>query len=98
MTFPIIKTVDTDPNHETIGRTFTAWDGHKYFCDSWEENLGFWMTRVDAPLERRADKHSEYRKNVSERAIGRTFHVVYERAKSSIPLAAVTSASQDALE
>lgn len=76
----VIKTPETDPDHETVGRTFKAWDGHKYVCDSWEENLGFWMTRVDAPIERRADVHSEFRRNVSERAIGRTFHQVYDRA------------------
>ena len=70
-----IKTPVTDPDHEVIGRTFTAWDGHQYRCDSWEQNMGFWMTRVDAPVERHADKHSEFRRNVSERAIGRTFHL-----------------------
>ncbi|MBM5458640.1 hypothetical protein H8F21_13805 [Pseudomonas sp. P66] len=72
----IIKTTQTDPDHETIGFTFKGWDDHEYFCDSWESNLGFWMTRVDAPPERRADAHSEFRRNVSERAIGRTFHQV----------------------
>lgn len=77
----IIKTPETDPDHDTIGYTFRAWDGHRYFCDSWEEGLGFWMTRLDAPLERRADPHSEYRRNVSERAIGRTFHLDYKEAR-----------------
>lgn len=70
-----IWTPETHPDHPTIGRTFRAWDGQKYFCDSWQENLGYWMTRVDAPTERRADLHSEYRRNVTERAIGRTFHL-----------------------
>lgn len=37
------------------------------------------MTRVDAPIERRSDLHSEFRRNVSERAIGRTFHQVHDR-------------------
>lgn len=74
-----IKTPDTHPDHETVGHTFKAFDGHEYFCDSWEENHGFWMTRVDAPLERRSDLHSEFRRNVSERAIGRTFHLVSPR-------------------
>lgn len=77
MTSPIVKTPITDPNHETIGQTFKAWDGHTYFCDSWESNLGFWMTRVDAPAERQTDLHSKYRRNVSERVIGRTYHRVY---------------------
>lgn len=77
MSSRVIKTMETHPNHETIGKIFKAWNGEKYLCDSWEENLGFWMTRVDAPDDRKADKHSEYRRNVSERAIGRTFHEVY---------------------
>lgn len=62
---PVIKTPQTDPGHETIGKCFNAWDGKAYYCDSWEENLGFWMTQVGDPTIRR---------NVSERAIGRTFH------------------------
>ena len=73
-----IRTPKTHPDHETIGRTFKAWDGHKYVCDSWDEHLGFWMTRVDAPAEHRADQHSEFRRNVSEAAIGRTFHLIHQ--------------------
>ena len=62
---PRIRTVHTDPDHHTIGKRFKAWDGHVYLCDSHEDNHGYWMTRVDDPT---------VRKNVSERAIGRTFH------------------------
>lgn len=69
----VIKTPKTDPDDLTIGRTFKGWDGHKYVCDSWEENLGYWMTRVDTPADRLNDLHSEFRRNVNERAIGRTF-------------------------
>lgn len=83
----LIKTPETDPDHETIGRTFKAWDGHRYICDSWESNYGFWMTRVDAPQERRTDLHSEYRRNVNERAIGRTFHLVYEQPTAASAVA-----------
>lgn len=74
-----IKTPQTHPEHEVIGKTFRAWDEHQYICDSWEANAGYWMTRVDAPEENRNDQHSEFRRNVSERAIGRTFHQVYQR-------------------
>lgn len=74
---PLIKTPKTDPDHETIGQTFRGHDGHTYYCDSWQENLGFWMTRADAPEDRKQDLHSEYRRNVSERAVGRTFHRIY---------------------
>lgn len=74
-----IKTPETDPDHHTVGKTFKAHDGHEYFCDSWEENMGYWMTRVDCPPERRGDLHSEFRRNVSEMAIGRTFHIVHSK-------------------
>jgi len=65
----IIKTSETDPNHHTIGQSFRAWDGEIYYCDSWEENSGYWMTQV---------KNNEIRRNVSERAIGATFHKISE--------------------
>ncbi|MDU8351072.1 hypothetical protein RYA05_04080 [Pseudomonas syringae pv. actinidiae] len=79
MTLRQIITPKTHPDHETVGQTFKAHDGELYFCDSWEENLGFWMTHVDAPAERRDDKFGKFRRNVSEQAIGRTFHIVYKR-------------------
>jgi len=56
-----------------IGAKFFAHDGHIYFCDSIDSNRGYWMTRVDAPLERRQDEDGPWRRNISERAIGRTF-------------------------
>lgn len=78
---PVIKTPETDPDHETIGQTFSGPFGeHLYYCDSWQENAGFWMTRVDAPEENKADQFGEWRRNVSERAIGRTFHIQHKRA------------------
>lgn len=72
---PVIKTPETDPNHEVIGQIFRGPFGeHLYYCDSWQENAGYWMTRVDAPEENKSDQFGVWRKNVSERAIGRTFH------------------------
>lgn len=71
---PTIKTPETDPDHETIGRDFRGHDGFVYHCDSWQSDLGFWMTRKDAPEDRKQDKHSEFRRNVSINAIGKTFH------------------------
>lgn len=59
-----------------VGSKFKAWDGHVYVCDSYEPGLGFWMTREDAPEEHRADREGEWRRNVSERAIGATFHAI----------------------
>lgn len=74
----IVKTPETDPNHHTVGRKFKAWDGKTYFCDSWVENMGYWMSWVDATDEDKADPNSRWRKNVSERAIGRTFHEIHD--------------------
>lgn len=68
----IIKTPETDPDHDTIGHRFKAWDGKVYYCDSWESNLGFWMTQ---------EEDSNVRRNVSERAIGRTFHIIWKEIK-----------------
>ncbi|MDF9778902.1 hypothetical protein OKW11_005948 [Pseudomonas baetica] len=72
----VVKTPESHPAHRTIGRTFHAWDGHQYYCDSWESGRGYWMTRVDAQSELRDDTPSKFRRNVSERAIGRNFHLV----------------------
>jgi hypothetical protein len=60
-----IKTPETHPNHETVGRTFKSF-GELYYCDSYDPQCGFWMTKIGRETERR---------NVSERAIGRTFHL-----------------------
>lgn len=73
----VIKTPETDPDHEIVGHEFKAHDGFVYYCDSWQSGLGFWMTRKDAPQDRKKDQHSEFRRNVSINAIGRTFHQIY---------------------
>jgi len=72
----VIKTPESHPAHRTIGRTFHAWDGHQYYCDSWESGRGYWMTRVDTQPEVSDDASSPYRRNVSEQAIGRNFYLV----------------------
>lgn len=63
-----IKTPETHPDHHTVGRRFRAWDGNTYYCDSYDPRIGYWMTNESDPADRR---------NVSERAIGRTFHEIY---------------------
>lgn len=82
-----IKTPETHPDHETVGRDFMANNWHakegeagsaRYYCDSYDPRIGFWMTRVDAPPEHWNDQEGEWRHNVSERAIGRTYHVIYQ--------------------
>lgn len=68
-----IKTPYTHPNHETIGRVFKGYSvkhskAALYFCDSYDPDCGFWMTNI---------QDIEDRNNVSERAIGRTYHRDY---------------------
>ncbi len=70
----VIVTADSHPKHHVVGRRFRAYDGHIYVCDSYDSRIGYWMTREDAPPERRNDAMGEWRRNVSERAIGGTFH------------------------
>jgi hypothetical protein len=60
-----IITPETDPGHHTVGHVFHGWDGGLYFCDSYDPSCGYWMTDIGAPANRR---------NVSERAVGRTYH------------------------
>jgi hypothetical protein len=71
-----IITPETHPDHHTVGRRFRAWDGHIYHCDSYDPACGYWMTREGEPARR---------VNVSERAIGRTFHEVRERRRPDGP-------------
>lgn len=68
-----IKTPETDPDHPTVGHYFSApnFSGPSpavYYCDSYDPRCGFWMT----------DIATQERTNVSERAIGRTFHRIME--------------------
>ena len=44
-----------------------------YRCTSYDSRQGFWMENEEDPSDRR---------NVSERAVGRTFHRIYEDAPS----------------
>ena len=50
---------------DVVGRQFKSWDGKTYYCDSYDPRIGYWMTQIEDPFVRR---------NVSERAIGKTFH------------------------
>ncbi len=61
-----VLTPQNAPNHDTVGYVFT-FCGHLYFCDSYDPRLGYWMTNVLDEGDRR---------NVSERAIGRTYHAL----------------------
>lgn len=63
----IIKTPITDPNHPTVGHFFDSYDGKIYYCDSYDSSCGFWMK----------EHGGEKKKNVSERAIDKTFHKIH---------------------
>jgi hypothetical protein len=66
-------TPETHPDHSVVGKRFKGFSAKHdtsptYFCDSYDPRIGYWMTNVDDPTDR---------KNVSERAIGRTFHEIF---------------------
>lgn len=68
------------PGRHAIGRIFTGYSikhekSAQYFCDSCDPRIGFWMTNVEDP---------EDRSNVSERAIGRTYHRAYTHAADKL--------------
>lgn len=77
-------TPTTNPDHDVIGRHFMApcfqceAGKHVFYCDSYDPRIGYWMTRADCPAEHRADQDGEWRRNVSECAIGRTFHRIWD--------------------
>lgn len=64
-----IKTPETHPDHHVVGKKFSAWNGNTYYCDSYDPAIGYWMINVDNVSDRR---------NVSERAIGATYHEIYK--------------------
>lgn len=68
------RTPATDPDDAVIGRTFRA-HGILFLCDSYDPAYGYWMTPVNAAdAEPFRPNHRATRRNVSEQAIGRTFH------------------------
>lgn len=71
-----IITPETHPRHSVVGRDFVggAFGSGRYYCDSYDPRMGFWLTpRQPVNL----DGVALERINVSERAIGRTFHEVW---------------------
>ena len=69
----MLKTPETHPDHRTVGKDFAGHNGKRYFCDSYDPAIGYWMTErlVDGSL------NPEERRNVSERAIGRTYYEIW---------------------
>lgn len=65
-------TLDSHPDHHTVGKEFMGgWPsergGQRWFCES-HDQAGYWMYATDGSGEWH---------NVSERAIGRSFHEIY---------------------
>lgn len=60
-------TLQSHPEHHTVGKHFVSWGGEIFFCESHDQN-GYWMFPTAG--------HDNW-KLVSERAIGRTFHEIY---------------------
>lgn len=84
----MIKTRQTHPDHPTVGHFFTCF-GKAYYCDSYDPAIGFWMTNIADPSDHR---------NVSERAIGRTFHEVYEFEENKRANLGITETTADEIE
>lgn len=74
----IVRPTDL-PGHDTIGRCFKGCDGVFYLCDSYDPRIGFWMTPLfpDQVQSTFGKGEPAKRKNVSERAIGRTWMRIY---------------------
>lgn len=64
------------PNHHAIGRYFRAWDGQVYYCESYRYGPDYTMVNV---VDRAV------RKEVSDRAIGRTFHEMGTADRPAVP-------------
>lgn len=57
-----------------VRRHFMAHDGGIYECDSYDPRCGLWMTWIGGKPVPKKDR----RRNVSERVVGRTFHLMQE--------------------
>lgn len=77
-----IITPKTHPNHHVVGNFLRGWSIHDdmaatYYCDSYDPRIGYWITRTDTPQEHISDTEGKWRRNISERAISRTYHIIY---------------------
>lgn len=65
----------TNPDHPIVGHYFAgpSYVTGKtaiYLCESLDPSIGYWLVNINKSWERR---------NISERAIGATFHEAFER-------------------
>ena len=63
----VLKVVRVRDYHETVGQHFRGPEG-TYACVAYDWRTGFWMKDVKTGVDR----------DVSERALGRTYHRIYE--------------------
>jgi hypothetical protein len=57
---------------ETVGKRFRSFD-RSYLCFGYDPRHGFWVR----------DEETGEQRNISERAIGRTYHRIWERVSPS---------------
>lgn len=72
-----VITPKTHPDHAVVGHYFAGYsliagETQVYLCDSYDPAIGYWLTNIYKPGDR---------KNVSERAIGRTYHEAFKEEK-----------------
>jgi hypothetical protein len=72
-----IRTPESYPDHDVIGRWFVSHDGKIYYCDS-QDYEGYWMTE-----ENGTDRFR--RTNISTGAVNRTFHRIHEEGHCAFP-------------
>jgi hypothetical protein len=75
-----IITPKTHPDHAVVGKLWiSTWAGKGivYLCDSYDPKLGYWMTPAEGSPAVNGFGFPVERVNVSERAIGRTYHRHY---------------------
>lgn len=77
-----IITPETHPHHAVVGQHWKA-RGIIYFCDSYDRAIGFWMAPIDGQAVEDSWGLTTKRTNVSERAIGRTFHACPDPSNTS---------------
>jgi hypothetical protein len=87
----MIKTRHTRPDHPVVGRFFIAWNNGEqcYYCGSYDPAIGYWMTNI---------RDIQDRRNVSERAPGRTYHEVYDSEGRKRARLGITDATADEVE
>lgn len=64
--------------HFYVGHFFSSWDGHYYWCNSFDTIDGFWLTQLGPIPGREVTTTSRTRVNISVDAVGKTYNRVYD--------------------